>query len=55
MEFPQQGKWIWLPKGRRASKEDWEGEVKKEVDLENKFSWMQEESFKKIRSCDDTR
>ena len=33
-----------------------EGEAKKEVELENKFSWMQrEESFKKTRTSNDTR
>ena len=39
-----------------AKKTGREGEVKKEIELENRFSWMQrKESFKKIRSSDDTR
>lgn len=37
MEFLESGEWIWLPKGRQARKEEWEGEVKKKVELEKKF------------------
>lgn len=56
MEFLESGEWIWLPKGRQARKGEWEGEVKKKVELEKKFSWLQrEESFKKMRYCDDTK
>ena len=46
----------WPKEEELAKKTGREGEVKKEVELENKFSWMQrEESFKKTRTSNETR
>lgn len=55
MEFLESGEWIWLPKGRQARKGEWEGEVKKKVELEKKFSSLQREESFKMRYCDDTK
>lgn len=56
MEFLESGEWMWLPKGRQARKGEWEGEVKKKIELEKKLLWLQrEESFNKMRYCGATK